>query len=133
MREIPSQLYSKEILSLIRYEIIDHNVKCFEDIKDYHKSLLIGHALEAFDNDVEVIASRETNKNLSQYLLNHDHDDFIEFKHSYTKDYYNHFSYYFDLLIEEQREEIEIEKKKENGVRYYICNQVGETIWSNSI
>lgn len=131
MINIPIQLYSEEIISIINDEIINHNIKYFDDIDDVTKDHLVSHAIKSFENDIEIVLSRETNERLSNYLLSYSDHASRSLKISIQEDYREYFSTYFDYLILEKIEEIKSEKLQEKGFRYYACDKTGETLWSN--
>lgn len=132
MKTIPIELYNNKILEIIIKEITYNNSKYFYEFDELNKDNLISIALESLNNDVEIILSRETNKCLSKYLSTHNKDDLIEFKQSSKLDAYNHFEYYFDLILNEQINEITIENMKSIGFYFNQCKETGETLLRKS-
>lgn len=98
---VPKQLYTKEILSILRGSIFDKDVRISEEIDDISKEILYSHAIRAFEHDVNVCFSPKSLEHLSDYVLNRDYDYFIDFHHQVKEDCFNHFSQYFDVMINE--------------------------------
>jgi hypothetical protein len=129
---VPRELYNKAILSHIDYLVDDHNAKYFDDLDDIHKDKLVVLGIKALGCDIEIIIGSEANKHLANCLLNYDIDDQIELMRSIREASYEHFSRYFDQIIDEQRDEVSVSKMLDAGFRSYPDPQTGETVWSKS-
>ena len=110
MTIIPHALYSKEILTILRDCVIDRGVKHSYQIDDIQKDKLCSFAIKELEYDVDINFSSKALKNISDYIINRDYDDFIDFHHQIKEDSFNHFSDYFDLMIEEIIDQINYEK-----------------------
>jgi len=129
MVNIPTQLYSKEIIDLIKYQLSESEFNCFNDFDEIHKDSLISYALKELNYDIEVTLSQEANEYLSKYLLEYDRDYLIEFNKLARYEYCQYFENYFDQMIYEIKNEIECDQLKEDGFTSYIDRENGETQW----
>ncbi len=132
MKNIPTQLYSREITDFIRDQILEFNVKNFDEMYEIHKETLLSLSLESLNYDVEIVLSQDTNEVLSKYLYSYDPDYLIEFKRLSKQDYFDHFSYYFDLLIKEIIDDIKSEDLIEAGFMANKDLSNGEIYWRKS-
>jgi len=98
---VQKQLYTKEILSILKDAIYTKNINDSSDLDHASKALLTAHAIRAFEHDIDLCFSSKALENLSDYVITRDHDFFIDFHHQVQEDNFNHFSKYFDTMINE--------------------------------
>lgn len=132
MINVPRELYSKEIISFIKYLVIDENAKYFYDLDDIHKNKLISLGIKALDNDIDIIIGSNANKHLAARLLSYDRDDEIELFNAIQESAYEKFSSYYDIMIYEIKDDLHSENLWNAGFIPYQDSQTGETLWRKS-
>ena len=99
MITIPRALYSKEITSCIRS--LAGECENFDSLDEIDKDKLVALGIKAC-SDFEVTLSEENNLRLAALLLSKDKDDQHEFMKSIKQNMYDHFSYYFNEMLQEE-------------------------------
>lgn len=130
MITVPKQLYTKDIVSHLKYLISDKNAFYFDDLDNIHKDKLTGLAINAIGCDIDIVLDSYTTKLLAKHLLSKDRDDEIELVNAMHVAAHECLSSYFDVMISEMREEIDINRNLEAGLRPFRNRQTGEIAWS---
>ncbi len=101
MITVPRHLYSKEITSFIDYLVCDQKARDFDSLDEIHKDKLVGLGIRAFGCDIDIYIGSDVNQYLASYLLSYDNDEKIELLNALKASSHEHFSNYFNLMIDE--------------------------------
>lgn len=101
MITVPPHLYSKEIKSFIDYLVTDKRASDFDSLDEIHKDKLVGLGIKAFGSDIDIYIGSDVNEHLSNYLLSYDNDEKIDLLKALKASSHEHFSNYFNVMIDE--------------------------------
>lgn len=130
---IPSQLYSKEIISYIRYLILDEDAKDFYSLNEIHQTKLVSLTLKSFHFDINITLSSDTLFYMSRSLIKKDFDTDCELLKSLHNDAIEKFSCHLDDLIAQIYSDINHENMIDRGFISFKDSSNGEILWRKSL
>lgn len=126
MLTVPRDLRTKEIKSFIDDVISESDPKDFYSLDEIDQDKFSALCIRAFGCDVEIILGSDANSHLAKYFLTYDQDEAIDLLAKVKESAREHFSSYFDLLLDEELADRRHESLIAAGKHRYVDQINGE-------